>query len=46
MKILIVTDDSRLLGEIENIEDYDLDKPMARASIIDDIQDIIGEEKK
>ena len=30
MKILIVTDDNQILGTIENIEDYNLDKPMAK----------------
>ena len=41
MKIQIIADDGQLLGTIEGIDEYNLDKPMARASVIGDIQDII-----
>lgn len=46
MKILIVNDSSEVIGTIENLEGYDLNKPFARASIIGDIEDIIGEDNE
>ncbi|KKN71221.1 hypothetical protein LCGC14_0422640 [marine sediment metagenome] len=41
MKLLIVTNDNQVIDTIGDIEEYNLDKPIARASLIDDIQDII-----
>ncbi len=46
MKILVIDDNSEVIGEIEDLQDYDLDKPMASSSIIENIKDIIALEKK
>lgn len=41
MKIMLVTDDGVLIDSIENIEEYDLNKPIARAEFCDHIRDEI-----
>lgn len=39
MKLLIVSDDEEYqYGEIEDIQEYDLDKPMGRADVIEEIK--------
>lgn len=38
MKIVIVNDEGEIVAEIENIEEYDLSKAVARADIIQQIE--------
>jgi hypothetical protein len=38
MKIYIVLNDGTLLDTIEDVEQYDLSKPMARAALVDEIR--------
>ena len=41
MKLMITTDDGELIDIIEHVEDFDLDKSVARASLIEDIKEAI-----
>ena len=38
MKLLLVGDDGSVIDALEDIGEYDLEKPMARAVIVEEIQ--------
>lgn len=38
MKITITTDDGTLIDRIDSLNEYDLTKPMGRASMVEDIK--------
>jgi hypothetical protein len=38
MKLALITEDGVVITLIEDIEEYDLSKPFARAEVIDEIQ--------
>jgi len=42
MKIHIVTDDGELIDTIKNVQELNFDKPFARLSFLDDIEEIIN----
>lgn len=44
MKILIVNDNGEVVEAIEDIEEYDLNKPLSRADLVNEIQQAIGRE--
>ena len=38
MKLALITDDGEIIDVTEDVEEYDLEKPFARASVIDDVK--------
>lgn len=41
MKLLLVSESGEVLSTIEKIDKYDLEKPFARAALIDEIKEAI-----
>jgi hypothetical protein len=41
MRIVVVTDEGTVIDTIEHVEEYDLDKPLARADLLDEIRQAI-----
>ncbi len=41
MKLALINDDGKVVGSIARIEEYNLEKPLARASVIESIQEML-----
>lgn len=41
MKLTLTTDDGELLGVVEHVEGYDLNKPIGAAGFLDDIRSLL-----
>jgi len=46
VKLILVADDGTVLDAIEDVEEYDLSRPMARADLIDQIQTLVMQAKQ
>lgn len=45
MRLALITDDGELVDAIEDIDAYDLSKPMTRADVIEDIERMVRRAK-
>lgn len=46
MKLMLVNDSGVVVGEIEDIEEYDLTKPMARSELCDEIKQLLDDARE
>lgn len=42
MKILVVDDEGTVIGTVEDLQDYNLDRGFARVALIDEIKEILS----